>query len=99
MGRLGATRRRQSSSFASSDPDSVHIQPLQIARFCRGFPQIWKGLETMGSYIDKNKFDQGHEQKQVRENDKRGYYDMEIWNDTRGESEYFYTSEEPFPDS
>ncbi|KAF7904357.1 hypothetical protein EAF00_001691 [Botryotinia globosa] len=37
----------------------------------------------MGNDIDKKKFDQGHAQEQVRENDKKGHYGMEIWNDTR----------------
>ncbi|TGO24860.1 hypothetical protein BPAE_0093g00210 [Botrytis paeoniae] len=37
----------------------------------------------MGSDIDKKKFDQGHEQEQVRENDKRDYYGIGVGNDTR----------------
>ncbi|TGO19602.1 hypothetical protein BTUL_0003g00560 [Botrytis tulipae] len=36
----------------------------------------------MGNDIDKKEFDQGHEQEQVRENDKRDY-GIEIWNDAR----------------
>ncbi|KAF7907451.1 uncharacterized protein EAF01_005037 [Botrytis porri] len=84
-GKLGAVRRRQSSSSARSNPGFVYIQPIPIAKFCRGLLQIWRDLGMMRSDIDKKKFDQGQEQEQeqVRGDDPRDDYGIDVANDTR----------------
>ncbi|KAF5879467.1 putative c-5 cytosine methyltransferase protein [Botrytis fragariae] len=69
--------------FQSAGQKLGTLLHLQIAKLYRGFLQIWKDLGTMGSNLDKKKFDQGHEQEQVRENDKRDHYSIDIGNDTR----------------
>lgn len=85
--------------MTNSDSEFVHIQPIHIAKVCRGLLQICKYFWTMGSDIDKKISEQGQEQERVGENDTRDHYGIDVGNDTRGESNYFYTSEKHSPSS